>query len=307
MTVRLYTHDSGFDHDTGPMHPERPERLRAVLEALSHEDFSVLDRREAPKATIEQIARVHPEDYVREILGMVPEQGMVSVDPDTFLSPGSGEAVLRAVGAAVAGVDDLIAGEADSVFCALRPPGHHAEPATAMGFCFFNSVAVAARHAQVVHGMERVAVVDFDVHHGNGTQAAFWSEPSLFYGSTHQMPLYPGTGAVNETGVGNIANAPLSPGSDGESFKEAMESRVLPALRAFKPDFLIISAGFDAHHRDPLASLNFEEDDFDWATLKLREVADAMCGGKVLSCLEGGYDLRGLAVSTAAHVRALMR
>lgn len=303
----LFTHDAGLNHDTGPMHPERPDRLRAVLKALAAKEFSSIERREAPEATVEQIARIHPESYVEAILDAIPSSGTRGLDGDTIVSPGSGEAALRASGAACAAVDAVIAGDARNAFCATRPPGHHAEPTTAMGFCLFNNVAVAARHAQAVHGLERVAVMDFDVHHGNGTQAAFWDDPSLLYTSTHQMPLYPGTGAIGETGIANnIVNAPLAPQSDGVAFKEAMTGRILPALDSFAPDLVIISAGFDAHYRDPLASLNFDEDDFYWATRELMALADRVCGGRVVSCLEGGYDLQGLATSAAAHVRALL-
>ena len=289
----LFTHDAGLNHDTGPMHPERPDRLRAVLKALAAKEFSSIERREAPEATVEQIARIHPESYVEAILDAIPSSGTRGLDGDTIVSPGSGEAALRASGAACAAVDAVIAGDARNAFCATRPPGHHAEPTTAMGFCLFNNVAVAARHAQAVHGLERVAVMDFDVHHGNGTQAAFWDDPSLLYTSTHQMTLYPGTGAIGETGIANnIVNAPLAPQSDGVAFKEAMTGRILPALDSFAPDLLIISAGFDAHYRDPLASLNFDEDDFYWATRELMALADRVCGGRVVSCLEGGYDLQ---------------
>ena len=303
----LFTHDAGLNHDTGPMHPERPDRLRAVLKALAAKEFSSIERREAPEATVEQIARIHPESYVEAILDAIPSSGTRGLDGDTIVSPGSGEAASRASGAACAAVDAVIAGDARNAFCATRPPGHHAEPTTAMGFCLFNNVAVAARHAQAVHGLERVAVMDFDVHHGNGTQAAFWDDPSLLYTSTHQMPLYPGTGAIGETGIANnIVNAPLAPQSDGVAFKEAMTGRILPALDSFAPDLVIISAGFDAHYRDPLASLNFDEDDFYWATRELMALADRVCGGRVVSCLEGGYDLQGLATSAAAHVRALL-
>ena len=303
----LFTHDAGLNHDTGPMHPYRPDRLRAVLKALAAKEFSSIERREAPEATVEQIARIHPESYVEAILDAIPSSGTRGLDGDTIVSPGSGEAALLASGAACAAVDAVIAGDARNAFCATRPPGHHAEPTTAMGFCLFNNVAVAARHAQAVHGLERVAVMDFDVHHGNGTQAAFWDYPSLLYTSTHQMPLYPGTGAIGETGIANnIVNAPLAPQSDGVAFKEAITGRILPALDSFAPDLVIISAGFDAHYRDPLASLNFDEDDFYWATRELMALADRVCGGRVVSCLEGGYDLQGLATSAAAHVRALL-
>ncbi|MDF1791179.1 MAG: histone deacetylase family protein [Thalassobaculaceae bacterium] len=306
MTTLLYTHEACVEHDPAPMHPEHPARLKAIWKALDTPGFDLLERREAPVATVEQIARVHPEPFVTAILDAVPDSGVVAIDGDTFLSPGSGEAALRAAGAAVAATDAVLGGEAANAFCAARPPGHHAEPDRAMGFCLFNSVAIAARHAQTVHGLARVAVIDFDVHHGNGTQAAFWDVPTLFYGSTHQMPLYPGTGAATERGQGNIVNAPLAPMSGSEEFRRAMTDRILPSVTAFRPELLIISAGFDAHRDDPLASLMLETEDFVWATAELMRVADAVCGGKVVSCLEGGYDLHALAESTAAHVKQLM-
>ena len=306
MTTLLYTHDACVQHEPGKMHPEHPARLKAIWKALEAPTFDALDRREAPLGTVEQIARVHPERFVAGILEAVPKSGMAAIDGDTFLSPGSGEAALRGVGAAVAATDAVLGGEVANAFCATRPPGHHAEPDRAMGFCFFNNVAIAARHAQEAHGLKRVAVMDFDVHHGNGTQAAFWDTPSLLYASTHQMPLYPGTGAATERGQGNIVNAPLAPMSGGAEFRQAMTDRILPALEAFQPELLIISAGFDAHRDDPLASLMLETEDFVWATRELMAVADKVCGGKVVSCLEGGYDLEALAVSAAAHVKQLM-
>jgi acetoin utilization deacetylase AcuC-like enzyme len=307
MTTLLYTHAACFDHDTGRQHPERPARLKAVLEALSGEAFAGLEHREAPRAALEQIARVHPMRYVERVLAAVPVHGIVHLDGDTAISPGSGEAALRAAGALCAAVDAVVAGEAANAFCAVRPPGHHAEPTQAMGFCLFNNVAIGAEQARSVHGLKRVAVVDFDVHHGNGTQVMFEADPDLFYASTHQMPLYPGTGDVSERGVGNIVNAPLPPMAGSEEFRIVMSRVVLPALEEFGPDLLIISAGFDAHRDDPLASLRLVEDDYEWATTELMKVADACCQGRVVSALEGGYDLHALAASAAAHVRALMR
>jgi acetoin utilization deacetylase AcuC-like enzyme len=236
----------------------------------------------------------------------IPERDHKMLDADTIVSPGSWEAALRATGASLHAVDQVMAGKADNAFCAVRPPGHHAEPSRAMGFCLFNTVAIAALHARAGHGAKRVAVVDFDVHHGNGTQDAFWSDRDLFYGSTHQMPLFPGTGALDETGVGNIFNAPLKPGDDGDDFRAAYETRILPALDAFAPDFLLVSAGFDAHLRDPLANLRVLEPDFAWVTEKLLEAAEKHCGGKLVATLEGGYDLEALASSTAIHVQTLM-
>jgi acetoin utilization deacetylase AcuC-like enzyme len=306
MTTLLYTHPACLEHNPGSGHPERPDRLKAVLAALDDPEFQGLVRREAPMADIEQIARVHPRAYVDRVLQAVPESGTVGLDPDTYLSPASGEAALRAVGAVCAAIDAVMAGEARNAFCAIRPPGHHAEAAQAMGFCLFNQVAIGAAHARAVHGLKRVAVVDFDVHHGNGTQHIFERDPDLFYASTHQMPLYPGTGAASERGVGNICNAPLPPMAGSDEFRAAMSETVLPALRAFAPELLLISAGFDAHRDDPLAGLNLVEDDYAWATAELLRVAEACCGGRVVSALEGGYDLRALGASAAAHVRALM-
>jgi acetoin utilization deacetylase AcuC-like enzyme len=307
MTTRLYTHPIYLEHITPPGHPERPDRLRAIARVLEAEPFAALDRKQAPVADISAVGLAHPADYIERIEGATPETGIVRVDADTSMSPKSFEAALAAVGAATAAVDDVYSGAADNVFVAARPPGHHAERATAMGFCLFNNAAIAARHAQKSHGAERVAIVDWDVHHGNGTQDIFWSDPTVLYSSTHQMPLYPGTGAPGETGVGNIVNAPLSPGSGGELFREAFNSRVLPAVDRFRPDLIIISAGFDAHHRDPLAEINLVEDDFDWATGQLMERAGHYAGGRLVSLLEGGYDLQGLAFSVAAHVGRMMK
>ncbi len=307
MSVLLLTHLACLHHDPGPYHPECPDRLRAVLRALDTEEFAPLIRAEAPEATVEQLRRVHPENYVRAVLGVRPGPGRtVALDADTLMSEGSAEAALRSAGAAIAGVDAVCRGEVRRAFCATRPPGHHAEPARPMGFCLFANAAVAARHAQAAHGIERVAVVDFDVHHGNGTQACFEQDPSLFYASSHQWPLYPGTGDLNERGVGNIFNLPLPPGADGMAFRVAWSETLLPALEDFAPGLLIISAGFDAHTRDPLAQLRVREPDFAWLTEELCRVADRHCGGRLVSLLEGGYDLEALALSTAAHVRALM-
>jgi acetoin utilization deacetylase AcuC-like enzyme len=306
MTTLLITHPACLRHDPGRMHPENPDRLRAVLAAFEAPEFAALARREAPLAQIEQISRVHSRLYADRVLQAVPKSGYVGLDPDTIISPGSGEAALRAAGALVAAVDAVVAGEARNAFCAVRPPGHHAEAARAMGFCLFNNVAVGAEQARKVHGMARVAVVDFDVHHGNGTQHMFEEDADLFYASTHQSPLYPGTGDAEETGVGNIVNVPLTPMSGSREFRSAMSGIVLPALARFRPDLVMISAGFDAHADDPLASLRFLEADYEWATRQLMAVADEFCGGRVVSTLEGGYDLEALAASAAAHVRALM-
>jgi len=308
MTTLLLSHPACLNHLTPMGHPERPDRLRAVERALEHEKFQSLAREEAPMATIEMIALAHPMDYVVQVREANPKEGMVRLDADTTMSPGSFEAVMRAAGGACLAVDEVFAGKVDNAFVATRPPGHHAEKATPMGFCLFNSAAVAARYAQKQHGAERVAIVDFDVHHGNGSQDIFWNDDTVMYCSTHQMPLYPGTGALSETGAKNtIVNAPLRPGDGGDQFKEAMETSILPRLEGFAPDLIIISAGFDAHMRDPLANLNFLEPDYAWVTQKLMDVADHRAKGRVVSLLEGGYDLEGLSKSVAAHVTALMR
>jgi len=307
MSTLLYSHSAFLEHDTGPHHPERPDRLRAIMATLETEAFAMLERREAPLAEKSLIARVHPDWFVDWVLGQIPKKGLAGLDADTIVSPGSGEAALRAAGAVCAAVDAVVTGEARNAFCAVRPPGHHAEPERAMGFCLFNNVAIGAAHARAVHGLKRVAVVDFDVHHGNGTQAAFENDGDLFYASTHQSPLYPGTGQPDEHGVANnVVNAPLPAFAGSAEFRRAMERIVLPALHDFGPDIVLISAGFDAHLRDPLASLNLVEDDYAWVTRKLCEAAAQHCKSRVVSALEGGYDLRALADSVAAHVDVLM-
>jgi acetoin utilization deacetylase AcuC-like enzyme len=307
MTVALITHPACLAHDTGLWHPECPDRLRYVLRALEGEEFAPLLREQAPLATEEQLLRVHPAAHLRAILETRPAEGdQVALDADTVLSAGSAEAALRSAGGAVMGVDAVMEGWARTAFVATRPPGHHAEAAQAMGFCLFANAAIAARHAQVKWGLGRVAVVDFDVHHGNGTQAIFAADPTLFYASSHQFPCYPGTGAAGERGVGNIVNAPLPPGADGAAFRAAWTGTLLPALDAFAPELLIVSAGFDAHVADPLAQLRVETEDFAWLTGELLAVARRHCGGRLVSLLEGGYDLNALAASAAAHVRALM-
>ena len=304
----IYTHAACLEHHPGPHHPESPERLKAVVDALRTPDFVSLAWRDAPMGTVEQLRLIHDADYIDEIVQSAPTRGYVPLDAgDTIMSPGSWEAVMRCVGAACAGVDAVMDGQARNVFCATRPCGHHAEPAKAMGFCIFNQAAIAAAYAHEVHKLERVAVVDFDVHHGNGTQAAFFDRPELFYASSHQSPFYPGTGARSETGVNhNIVNAPLPRGCDSAQFRAAMTSLILPALRAFAPDILIVSAGFDAHRLDPLAGMNLEDSDFHWVTRELMQIADETCDGRIVSILEGGYSLEALATSTVAHVSALM-
>lgn len=307
MNTALFTHPACLEHDTGLGHPEAPERLRAVLAALEAERFHFLDRREAPRAEPAQIALVHAAAHVQRVLAAVPQRGHVGLDADTVISPGSGEAALRAAGALCAAVDAVMAREIRNAFCAVRPPGHHAEHDQVMGFCLFNNVAVGAAHARAVHGLKRVAIMDFDVHHGNGTQSWCENDPGLFYASTHQWPLYPGTGHHSERGShDNIVNAPLKPMAGSPEFRHAMSSKVLPAMEAFAPEMIFISAGFDAHSRDPLASLHLMEDDYAWATRKLCELADRVCGGRVISTLEGGYNLAALAASVAAHVGELM-
>jgi acetoin utilization deacetylase AcuC-like enzyme len=307
VTTLYLSHPSSYAHDTGANHPERPDRIRVIDQMLEHERFQMLHRALAPGNDRQAILRVHPEDYVNALEKAAPKEGLVQLDPDTFMSPGTWEAIAHAVGGATAAVNEVMRGDAKNAFLAARPPGHHAERATPMGFCFFNSVAIAARHAQAVHGAERVAIVDFDVHHGNGTQDIFWSDPSVLYCSTHQMPLFPGSGAAGETGEhDNIVNAPLSAGDDGAVFREAMETRILPRVEAFRPDLIVISAGFDGHRMDPLANLNLVESDFAWATLRLMEIAERHAKGRIVSILEGGYDLEGLARSVAAHVITLM-
>ena len=291
----------------GEGHPERPDRLRAIERALESESFQMLARDVAPRADLGAIARVHPPDYIEAIHAATPSEGHRRLDQDTSMSPGSYEAALRAAGGAVFAVDEVMSGKVRNAFVAARPPGHHAEAATPMGFCFFNNAAIAARHAQGAHGAERVAIMDFDVHHGNGTQDIFWDDPTVLYASTHQMPHYPGTGAVSERGEHDqIVNAPLRAGDGGEAFREAMEVAILPRIEAFSPDLVIVSAGFDAHRRDPLGDINLIEADYAWATLKLMEIARKRAHERVVSVLEGGYDLEGLARSVAAHVTALM-
>jgi len=309
MSTLLLTHPACLGHEPGPHHPERPDRLRAVLAALDDDTFAGLARAEAPAATIEQLLRVHPETYMQAMIGARPAPGEYAmIDGDTIMSNGSIDAALRAAGAVVAGVDAVMSGKADTAFAAVRPPGHHATPDIPGGFCLFNNVAIGARHAQARHGIERVAILDFDVHHGQGTQAVVETDPSLFYGSTHQYPLYPGTGHARERGLdGNVANVPLRPNSGSAQFRLAWEGTILPQLDRFAPELVIVSAGFDGHTVDPLAQLNLETEDFAWITRELLAIAGRHAGGRLVSALEGGYDLDALADATRAHVGELMR
>src|ERR1700712_841621 len=313
MSTRLYEHPIFLEHITPPGHPERSDRLRSINIALEHPNFARLERRDAPQANEDAILLAHPEEHLAFVMRSIPDdedgEGQINqLETDTYASPKSLQAALTGVGGAMAAVDDVFSGAADNVFVAARPPGHHAEKNKAMGFCFFNNAAIAARHAQKKHGAERVAIVDWDVHHGNGTQDIFWDDPSVLFCSTHQMPLYPGSGAKTEKGAsGNIVNAPLSANTGSDHFREAFKSRVLPALDEFRPDLIIISAGFDAHHRDPLAQINLTGEDFDWATGRVLEAADRSANNRVVSLLEGGYDLEGLAESAGLHILRMMK
>jgi acetoin utilization deacetylase AcuC-like enzyme len=307
MSTLLLTHPACLDHLTPPGHPERPDRLRAINQVLGEERFNPLVRGEAPEGDLDSVALCHGEHYITELRHVAPTSGLVYIDGDTSMSPGTWEAVMRGVGGAVAATDAIMTGQHNNAFVAVRPPGHHAEKSTPMGFCFFDNAAIAARHAQRKYGIARAAVIDFDVHHGNGTQDIFWSDKTVMYCSTHQMPLFPGTGARGERGEHDtVVNAPLRPEDGSAQFRAAFENAILPELTKFAPELIIISAGFDAHTRDPLASINLRAEDFGWVTNKLMDVADRSAGGRVVSVLEGGYDLQGLSESVAAHVTALM-
>ena len=306
MHLALYTHASCLLHEPGAGHPESPARLRAVLQALDHDRYALLDRIEAPLATHEQLARAHSPGQIASIFDQAPAgDEEVRIDPDTVMSAGSLQAALRAAGAVCAAVDGALDARHSRAFCAVRPPGHHATHAQAMGFCLFNNVAVGAAQA-LARGIERVAIVDFDVHHGNGTQDIFAADARVMYASTHEMPLYPGTGQRRETGVGNIVNEPLPAGGGGGEFRAAYRERVLPALDAFAPQLLLISAGFDAHRLDPLANLNLDAEDYAWVTHELVALARRHAQGRVVSSLEGGYSLTALRQSVQAHVSALL-
>ena len=304
--LRLYTHPACLQHDPGPEHAERPARLRAVLQALDHDRYATLDRIEAPLATREQLLRVHSVTHVEHILASAPLEGTHRLDEDTLMSPGSVEAALRAAGAVVAAVDAVLTGTTRRAFCAVRPPGHHATRDQAMGFCLFNNIAIGAAHALVAHGLKRVAIADFDVHHGNGTQAIFEREPRVLFVSSHQSPLYPGGGREDERGVGNIVNGTLSPGAGSHEFRELWDGLLLPRLHTFKPQLVLVSAGFDEHRNDPLADIRLGQEDYAWITERLVSLARTHAGGRVVSTLEGGYNLAALAASAAAHASALM-
>ncbi|MBN9305430.1 MAG: acetoin utilization protein [Devosia sp. 67-54] len=306
MASLLVSQRNFASHQTPPGHPERPDRIRAIEEALSAPEFAGLVRRDAVAGDLSLADLVHAPGHIQRLAQIRPAEGMAQIDEDTFISSGSLDAVATALGGGLLALEAVALGEAENAFCAVRPPGHHAERERPMGFCLINTVAVVAREAQRKFGAERVAIVDFDVHHGNGTQDIFYNDGSVFYGSTHQMPLFPGSGARDERGVGNICNAPLAARTGKDEMQAAYGGIILPALEAFAPDFLLISAGFDADYRDPLAQLNWRPEDFAWLTLKLREIADRRCGGRIVSLLEGGYDRQGLATGVAAHVTALM-
>ncbi len=306
MSVLFYTHPVAMQHDAGPGHPESPLRIKAILKAVDEASIAGLERLEAPLATLEQVQRVHPERYTSRMLSSVPKQGYVRVDSDTVLCPHTGEAALRAAGGACAAVDAVMAGPVRHAFCAMRPPGHHAEAMEAMGFCVFNNVAVAAMQARAAHHLSRIAIFDFDVHHGNGTQAIFWDDPDTLYVSTHQAPLYPGTGLASERGIkGNILNRPLPPGSGSAAWRMVVEHDVLPTIGRWRPELILISAGFDAHADDPLASMALVEEDFAWVTRELCVLADRHAQGRIVSLLEGGYDPPALARSVVAHLQVL--
>jgi acetoin utilization deacetylase AcuC-like enzyme len=307
LATLLLHHPTFANHQTSAGHPERPDRYRAVEAVLGQSQFDALVREKAEVAEVDATRSVHTDRYVDALEAARPNSGYVYLDGDTMMEPSTWEVVLRGVGGTLQAVDKVLDGEVQNAFVACRPPGHHAESERAMGFCLFNNIGIGARHAQRKHGLKRVAIVDFDVHHGNGTQEIFYSDPTVLYASTHQMPLYPGTGAARETGVGNIFNAPLSPGDGGDKMRAAFNNKILPALDTFKPELIIVSAGFDAHERDPLGSLQMTADDFAWVTRALMESAQKNCEGRLVSVLEGGYDLQGLSDSVSAHVQELMK
>lgn len=306
MKTLYYSHPDFLAHETGSGHPECTNRLISIEKALSTSEFQNLIRPMPPLGTEQQIRLIHPQFHIDTVVNAIPKQGNQYLDQDTVLSSGSKQAAFRAVGAVCDAVDKVLNREADNAFCAIRPPGHHAEPELAMGFCLFNNIAIAAAYARQQYQLERIAIVDFDVHHGNGTQAAFYKQPNILYTSSHEMPHYPGTGYPTETGVGNIINVPLAAGDSGLEFRQKYRNIILPALKNFKPDLLLISAGFDAHRDDPLSSIGLVEQDFEWITEALMDIANSCCKDRIISALEGGYNLKALAASVAIHVRTLM-
>jgi len=301
-----YSHPDFLFHETGAGHPECTARLLKITKALEAPAFSNLIRESTPYGSEEQIRLIHPQSHIDALLEAIPEVGEHDMGYDIVLSPGSKNAAFRAVGAVCDAVDKILAGQADNAFCAVRPPGHHAEPLQAMGFCLFNNVAIAAEYARHHYQLQRIAIVDFDVHHGNGTQTAFYKQPNVLYASSHQMPLYPGTGHPSETGAGNIINVPLAAGTTGVEFRKKYRDIILPALKKFNPDLLLVSAGFDAHKDDPLAGILLVEEDYQWLTEELMEIADRHCQNRLVSVLEGGYNLNALAASVAVHVKTLL-
>ena len=307
MSTLYYHHPDFLEHDTGPGHPESAARLKAIEKALSGKQFQDLQRVSAPlPSDIEtKLGLIHNPAMIQRVLAGMPKQGLSFFDADTVASPGSKQAALRAVGAVCDAVDRICTGQANNAFCAVRPPGHHAMPGYPMGFCLFNNIAIGAEYARRQYGLERIAIVDFDVHHGNGTQAAFYAQPQVLYASSHQWPHYPGSGDASETGVGNMINVPLAAGTNGKVFRNKYRQIILPAVKEFKPQLIFLSAGFDAHKDDPLASLQLIEDDFRWLTDELMQIADACCNGRIISSLEGGYNLKALAACVAEHVLAL--
>ena len=306
MSTLLVSQPNFADHVTPQGHPERADRIRAVEESLARSRFDKLIRREAPSGDLTLAELVHDGRYLAKLRNARPAEGIGQLDPDTFISANSLAVAATGLGGALTALDAVLLGEVDNAFCAIRPPGHHAEIATPMGFCLINTVAIMAREAQRKYGAERIAIIDFDVHHGNGTQDIFKSDASVFYASSHQMPLYPGTGKPSETGVGNIFNVPLDENSDGAAMRDAYLTRIIPALIDFSPDLILLSAGFDAHERDPLAQLNWQSSDYGWLTGKLMDAAERSCGNRIVSLLEGGYDLKGLAGGVSNHVAVLM-
>ena len=306
MTTLLVSQPNFADHVTPQGHPERADRIRAVEDALARSRFDKLIRRDAPTGDLLLAELVHDGRYLERLRQARPAEGIGQIDEDTFISATSLAAVATGLGGALAALDAVLLGEVDNAFCAIRPPGHHAEIARPMGFCLINTAAIVAREAQRKYGAERIAIIDFDVHHGNGTEDIFKADPTVFYASSHQMPLYPGTGSPRETGVGNIVNVPLDANSDGASMRDAYLTRIIPALVDFSPDLVVLSAGFDAHERDPLAQLNWQSSDYGWLTGKLMDAAERSCGNRIVSLLEGGYDLKGLAGGVSNHVAVLM-